>query len=80
MKELTTEQRLLLALVLSIVVVTLSDLLVFRHAKNAPQNQTHSTMPTAQKQAAPPPTPAAGCLLPDSRTHPRAFTSARSSP
>jgi YidC/Oxa1 family membrane protein insertase len=59
-KELTTEQRLLLALVLSIVVVTVSDLLVFRHAKSAPQNQTHSTLPTAQKQAAPPPvTPAA---------------------
>jgi YidC/Oxa1 family membrane protein insertase len=60
LKELSTEQRLLLALVLSIVVVTLSDLLVFRH-KPALQNQTHSTLPVTQQPAATPPpaTPAA---------------------
>ncbi len=54
MKELTTEQRLLLALVLSIVVVTLSDLLFFRHNKTAPQKQTSSAVvQEAQKPASP---------------------------
>jgi YidC/Oxa1 family membrane protein insertase len=51
LKELSTEQRLLLALVLSIVVVTLSDLLVFRHSKTAVQNQTTTAVSTAEKPA-----------------------------
>ncbi len=64
MKELTTEQRLLLALVLSVVVVTLSDLLVFRHNKQAPANSaTSQTMPASktapEKPQKPPVSPAA---------------------
>jgi YidC/Oxa1 family membrane protein insertase len=55
LKELSTEQRLLLALVLSIVVVTLSDLLVFRHNKAALQNQTTAALSTPEKPAATPP-------------------------
>jgi len=52
-KELSTEQRLLLALVLSVLVVTLSDLLFFRHPKSASSKQaTSQTMP-ASKTAPP---------------------------
>ncbi|HEV2386187.1 MAG TPA: membrane protein insertase YidC [Candidatus Acidoferrales bacterium] len=36
MKEINTEQRLLLALVLSVIVITLSDLFVFRRLPGAP--------------------------------------------
>jgi YidC/Oxa1 family membrane protein insertase len=53
-KELTTEQRLLLALVLSIVVVTLSDLLVFRHNKPAPKQQNSSAQVQKAQKPAPP--------------------------
>jgi YidC/Oxa1 family membrane protein insertase len=63
LKELSNEQRLLLALVLSIVVVTVSDLVVFRHMRkpaNQPVSQTMPAAPAAQKPeaampAAPPP-------------------------
>ncbi len=69
MKELTTEQRLLLALVLSIVVVTLSDLLVFRHAKPAPKTQT--TTAPVHPAAKPAPTfPAARATAPPAQAAP----------
>jgi YidC/Oxa1 family membrane protein insertase len=64
-KELSTEQRLLLALVLSVVVVTVSDLFVFRRMKTSTPAQTaQKTAPvsgaaTPAKSAAPVPQPAA---------------------
>jgi len=64
-KEISTEQRLLLALVLSVVVVTLSDLLVFRHSKQAHPKQTVSqTIPASAAGQAKPPVAAPAAATP----------------
>jgi YidC/Oxa1 family membrane protein insertase len=58
-KEISSEQRLLLALVLSVLVVTVSDLLFFRHAKPAvPPQATSLTMPGSQARPPAKPAPA----------------------
>ena len=56
MKEPSTEQRLLLALVLSIVIITLFDLVIFRHQPQPPAAQkpaATATAPAATPAAAP---------------------------
>lgn len=56
MKELSTEQRLLLALVLSVVVITLTDLLFFHRYAPAGQGASAPSLPASrQAKSAPPP-------------------------
>jgi YidC/Oxa1 family membrane protein insertase len=59
-KELSSEQRLLVALVLSVVVITVSDLLFFRRVPPAPSKPTASQTASPSRAAAPAKPPASG--------------------